>query len=173
MALILPFLVYSSVISLIGDDDPMDCNGHGTHVSGIVLGNALNANASQPFVGVAPGARMFIYKVFGCDGSTSQDLVIDALARAFADGVQVIQMSIGGANGWSEVMDSVIASRIASRGVFVSVAAGNDGGQGLFRASSPSTGKDVMAIASVDSSSVLGWDSLTAQNKTIVSSAEK
>ncbi|KAG0305158.1 hypothetical protein BGZ98_004542, partial [Dissophora globulifera] len=73
------------------DADPMDCAGHGTHVAGIIGGNALNIQVSpkppQPFVGVAPEATFGAYRVFGCDGSTGSDVVIAAMERAFKDGM--------------------------------------------------------------------------------------
>ena len=90
------------------------------------------------------------------------------MARAFADGVQIISMSIGGLDGWSEDPEVILASRLADRGVFMSIAAGNDGGDGLFAASSPAVGPDAVAVASVDAGSLVGWQGLTAQNETFV-----
>ena len=154
---------------LIRGPSPFDgCNGHGTHVSGIIAADARNVNASQPFVGVAPGVTIFMYRIFGCQGSTSNDVIIDAMARAFADGVQIISMSLGGLNGWDEGPGAIIASRLADRGVFMSIAAGNDGSDGLFAASSPAAGPDAVAVASVDAGSLVGWQGFTAQNETFV-----
>ncbi|ORZ33151.1 peptidase S8/S53 domain-containing protein, partial [Catenaria anguillulae PL171] len=41
------------------DADPMDCNGHGTHVAGIIGGN------DNKIRGVAPGVLFGAYRVFG------------------------------------------------------------------------------------------------------------
>ena len=154
---------------LIGDSDPLDqCNGHGTHVSGIIAADARDVNASQPFIGVAPDVTIFMYRVFGCNGTSSNDVIIDAIARAFTDGVQIISMSLGGLDGWSEHPEVILASRVADRGVFMSIAAGNDGDDGLFASSSPAAGPDAMAVASVDAGSLVGWQGLTAQNETFV-----
>lgn len=71
------------------NDNPLDCQGHGTHVAGSAGGYGVAAdgstyrgpwNDSTPFSamgigpGVAPEATLYAIKVFGCDGST--DLVI-------------------------------------------------------------------------------------------------
>lgn len=61
----------------VPDDDPYDdCIGHGTHVSGIIAAQPNPMN----FTGVAPGAKLGMYKVFSCLGSgTTDDVVIAAL----------------------------------------------------------------------------------------------
>jgi len=57
------------------DPDPDDCAGHGTHVSGII-------GANGGIKGVAPGVTFFAYRVFGCVGSTTSRVLIDAMERA-------------------------------------------------------------------------------------------
>jgi hypothetical protein len=109
-----------------------------------------------------------MYRIFGCKGSSSSDVIIDAMARAFTDGVQIISMSLGGLNGWDEDPEAIVASRLADRGVFMSIAAGNDGSDGLFASSSPAAGPDAVAVASVDAGSLVGWQGFTAQNETFV-----
>jgi subtilisin family serine protease len=56
--------------------------GHGTFVSGIVMR-------------VAPGADVRVYKAADSDGFASDDMIADALLRAYEDGAQVINMSLG------------------------------------------------------------------------------
>lgn len=78
----------------------MDCDGHGTHVAGIIGAN------DELFTGVASNATLGIYKVFGCpDGealSAADDVLIQAFSLAAADGADLISASIGGSVGWSE-----------------------------------------------------------------------
>ncbi|KAK7473104.1 hypothetical protein VKT23_001205 [Stygiomarasmius scandens] len=130
------------------DSDPLDqCNGHGTHVAGII-----GANPGNEFniTGVAPGASLTVYRVFGCEGGTADDIIIDALIRGYKDGQDILTLSLGNVNGWTENMVSVVASRIASKGVVVTIAAGNDGEFGSWYSSSPGSAINAITVASVE-----------------------
>ncbi|EJD37123.1 subtilisin-like protein [Auricularia subglabra TFB-10046 SS5] len=136
------------LVDPVPDDDPMDqCQGHGTHVAGIVgaaPGNEMN------ITGVAPDAALYAYRVIGCVGGVGEDVLIDALLRAHADGMDVITMSIGGASAWPDDPVSVVASRVAEQGTVVTMSGGNDGDYGPFFFGAPANGKDVIAVASVN-----------------------
>ncbi|POR31406.1 Minor extracellular protease vpr, partial [Tolypocladium paradoxum] len=126
--------------------DPMDCGGHGTHVAGII--------AAQPnkfgFTGAAPDAVLGAYRVFGCKGQASNDVLIAAYNMAYQDGANIITTSIGGASGWPEDPWAVAVSRIVDKGVPCTMSAGNSGAQGLFYASGAADAKGVTAVASFD-----------------------
>jgi subtilisin family serine protease len=125
----------------------MDCNGHGTHVAGIVGANPGNIyNIS----GVAYKAELAGYKVFGCTGSVGDDVLVAAITRAYNEGAHVITMSIGGPAGWTSTVTSVVASRAAEAGRVVTIAAGNNGDAGMWYASGPAAGIDVISVGSVD-----------------------
>ncbi|KAH6690349.1 subtilase [Plectosphaerella plurivora] len=125
------------------DDDPDDFNGHGTHVAGIVAGK------TDFWTGVAPEATLYAYKVFSQSPSTSTDVLIESFLRAYNDGVDIITSSIGGLNGWGDNAWAEVASRLVEEGVVVSISAGNSGAAGPFYGSSGSSGKNVLAVASV------------------------
>lgn len=91
-----------------------------------------------------------MFRVFGCDGSAADDVLIDAYLQAFAAGSQIITASIGGSSGWSEEPWAVVVSRIVDQGVPCTVSAGNSGDYGLFYASTAADGEGVTAIASFD-----------------------
>jgi subtilisin family serine protease len=132
----------------VPDNDPLDqCVGHGTHVAGIIAaqpGNQYN------ITGVAYSSDLYSYRIFGCQGGAQDDIIIDALIRAYSDDVDVITLSLGGTDGWTESASSVVASRIANRGKIVTIAAGNEGASGAWFTSSPANGLDVISVASTD-----------------------
>lgn len=128
----------------VPDDDPDDCQGHGTHVAGI-------AAANGEVVGVAPHARIGAYRVFGCDGSTDSDIMLAAMEMALADGMDVLNMSIGSAFwGWPEYPTAVGGSNLVDAGVVVVASIGNEGDYGLYAAGAPGTGEKVIGVASFD-----------------------
>lgn len=92
-----------------------DCNGHGTHVAGIVGGTTY---------GVAKAVTLYAVRVFNCTGSGTTSGVIAGVNWVTANRVRpaVANMSLGGAA--STALDSAVNSSINS-GVIYTVAAGN------------------------------------------------
>jgi hypothetical protein len=130
------------------DADPLDeCNGHGTHVAGII---AAQSNNPYGILGAAQGVTLGSYRVFGCIGDVGNDILIAAFNMAYEDGSDIISASVGGASGWSEDPWAAVVSRIVDNGVPCIVSAGNDGARGIFYASTAANGRKVTAIASVD-----------------------
>jgi minor extracellular serine protease Vpr len=134
------------------DSYPDDCNGHGTHVSGIV-------GANGDVVGVAPGVTFGAYRVFGCEGSTTSDIMLAAMERAFADGMQVLNMSIGAGYQWPQYPTAAASSRLVKMGMVVVASIGNAGPQGTpadgpYAAGAPGTGTEVIGVASYDNTAV-------------------
>ncbi|KAK3387888.1 subtilisin-like serine protease [Podospora didyma] len=128
------------------DLDPLDVLGHGTHVAGIIAGK------SEWYTGVAPEATLLSYKVFSDIDSTDEDTLIAAFLMAYEAGADIITSSIGGTSGWSDGAWATVASRLVDQGVVVTISAGNSGDDGPFYASSGSSGKNVIAVASTDAS---------------------
>ncbi|KAI9234151.1 MAG: peptidase S8/S53 domain-containing protein, partial [Podila humilis] len=127
------------------DDDPKsDCDGHGTHVAGII------AAKDHTFVGVAPEATLGAYRVFGCRGGTSNDLIMKALLKAAEDGMQVINLSLGGPGGWRQDREAHLADQLARNGTVIVAAMGNEGQMGLFEASSPGVAGALITVASTE-----------------------
>ncbi|WP_305037345.1 S8 family serine peptidase [Anaeromyxobacter sp. SG66] len=127
----------------VPDAYPDDCAGHGTHVAGII---GANGRAR----GVAPDAQLGAYRVFGCKGSTSADVMIAAMEAALADGMQVVNMSIGSAYQWPQYPTAMAATRLVNLGVVVVASIGNSGANGLWAAGAPGLGEKVIGVASFD-----------------------
>ncbi|MPY66652.1 S8 family serine peptidase [Deinococcus sp. SDU3-2] len=130
----------------VPDNNPDDCGGHGTHVAGIVGAN----DPTNGFLGVAPDVQFGAYKVFGCEGSTNADIMLQAMERADADDMDVLNMSIGAAFQWPSYPTAKAASRLAKRGMIVTVSAGNSGTSGQYATGAPSLGENVISVASID-----------------------
>ncbi|GAN05471.1 subtilisin-like serine protease PR1C [Mucor ambiguus] len=137
------------------DSDPLDAcgaasqaSGHGTHVSGIIAGYDKSTN----FTGVAPEANLGMWRVFGCKGSVTNDIVIKALLMAYDAGVDVINLSLGETNSWSITTDAEadVVNKIVKKGVSVVISAGNSGAEGIYTVGQPSTAVNAFSVASVE-----------------------
>jgi minor extracellular serine protease Vpr len=124
------------------DPDPDDCNGHGTHVAGII-------GANGEVVGVAPQVTFGAYRVFGCEGSTTADIMIAAMEMALKDKMHILNMSIGSAFQWPQYPTAVAASRLVDRGMVVVASIGNSGANGLYSAGAPGLGEKVIGVGVV------------------------
>jgi minor extracellular serine protease Vpr len=134
-------------------DSCRDYNGssgeHGTHVAGIAGASGFPPAGVR---GVAPGVTFGSYRVFGCNGSTDSDIMVAAMERALADGMQVINMSIGSSYQWPQYPTAVASDRMVNKGIVVVASIGNSGTvntQG-FSAGAPGTGAKVIGVASFD-----------------------
>lgn len=124
------------------DSDPLDDNGHGTHVSGTIAAEDNNVGV----VGVAPEARIYAYKVLGNDGSGNYGDVVAALERAVSDGIQITNNSYG-SSGDPGVTVKAAFDNSAALGLLHIAGAGNAG-------NASGTGDNVIFPAR--------WDSLVA-----------
>jgi minor extracellular serine protease Vpr len=121
-----------------------DCNGHGTHVAGIVGAGGVE------LTGVAPEVELGAYRVFGCTGSSHSDVILAAIERAFADGMDVVNLSLGSNNGWAQDFLSVALSRMLDFGMIPVASAGNNGASGVYTVGAPGSGDNVITVASFD-----------------------
>ena len=97
---------------------PMDINGHGTKVAGIIAadGNTL---------GVAHKAKILAYKVSEDGEGVSSELIRKAIEKAIEDKADIINISLG-VNKTNSKIDSAV-NHAWDNGIFVVTAAGNDG----------------------------------------------
>jgi subtilisin family serine protease len=113
----------------------LDPDGHGSHVASTAVGNRLNATlqlstgaVTRSLSGVAPHANLIAYKACEETEDCRFSWLLAAINQAVADGVDVINYSIGGptSDPWTTT-DAVAMLNAREAGVVVVVAGGNEG----------------------------------------------
>ncbi|MBF4625479.1 S8 family serine peptidase [Clavibacter sp. VKM Ac-2872] len=117
---------------------PLDTDGHGSHTGSTAAGDAGVAatagTVQETIAGIAPAAKIAAYKV--CwdgpdpsketdDGCETSDIVA-GIEQATADGVDVINMSLGGPPKAEDTFQRALLGA-ADAGIFVAAAGGNSG----------------------------------------------
>jgi len=127
-----------------GDSDPMDSQGHGTHVAGI-------AAADGKVQGVAPKAKLYAYKVFSDQGGGAADSdIIAALDRSVLDHCTVVNMSLGMTGGTADNPETESINNAVKAGIVVVAATGNSGPRNPetnWPLGSPATALNAIAVA--------------------------
>ena len=120
-------------------DSPADADGHGTHIASIAAGNQIEAQIFGRDVGqisgMAPRARVAVYKACWLEpgafrASCSVADLQKAIEDAVADGVDVINYSVGALRDSLTEPDDLALLAAAEAGVPSAVAAGNSGPSG-------------------------------------------
>lgn len=124
------------------DSDPLDDNGHGTHVAGI-MGAA--ANNRRGIAGVCPEVTLLAVKAFDETGNSTIDQAVRAIQYAIQNGAHIINASWGLTDKSRALEDAIRAAQAA--GILIVAAAGNDNADQLFY---PAVYDDVLSVASTD-----------------------
>lgn len=101
--------------------DPIDGNGHGTHVAGTIAA----INNSLGVVGVSPNTKIMPVKALNDNGSGTNDHVADAIVWACDNGADILTMSLG--SDYPSVQIERALLHAESKGVIIFCAAGNSG----------------------------------------------
>lgn len=159
------------------DPNPLDCNGHGSHVAGTAAGFGVNADGStftgnyatlnegalqamRIGPGMAPKALLYALKVFGCDGSTN--VTAEALDWAldpdqdgdFTDHLDIVNLSLGSDYGAPDDPDSAFVRKLNQQGVLTVFSAGN--GNDLYDiGGAPGSTPEALTVASTRDAYVL------------------
>ena len=147
----------------VPDSNPLDCNGHGTHVAGSAGGSGVLSDGSTftgPYnattvsshtwlvgPGVAPKADLYAIKVFGCSGSTNE--TVAAIEWAVDHDMDVVNMSLGSPYGDKHEPSAEASSNAAAAGVLIVTSAGNNG-PAPYITGSPGTSTGVLSTAASD-----------------------
>ncbi len=126
--------------------DATDSYGHGT-ATGMIAAGMRHDAPEGPISGVAPRAFLGNYKVIGDDAGGSSAGILKAIDDAVADGMDVINLSLGSAFAPRPEDDVIVQAqeRAIDMGVIVIVAAGN-AGPGLNSISSPGTAPRAITV---------------------------
>ncbi|MCB9737088.1 MAG: S8 family serine peptidase [Deltaproteobacteria bacterium] len=159
------------------DDDPLDCDGHGTLVAGAAAGGGVLATGlgyAGPWTmslvpddfavspGVAPEAELFAIRIFGCLGST--DLVVPALEVAVdpdgdldpVDRLDVVNLSFGSEFGVASDAERAAIAALDAAGAVVVASAGNSD-SATFSTYYPSVEPTVLSVGATLKEGVDAW----------------
>jgi hypothetical protein len=123
-------------VDFVNENDPLDDNGHGTHVAGTIAGART---------GVAPEAMLYAVKVLDSQGTGSEVSVLKGIEWAITQNVSVVNMSLGSPHRSRAEADLI--SYAAKQGIALACAAGNDGDSSY---NYPASYPGAISVAAVD-----------------------
>ncbi len=145
---------FEDVIDINEFVSPADADGHGTHIASIAAGNEVEAEIFGRDIGriagVAPRARVAVYKACWLEpgGFRATCSVADlqaAIDQAVADGVDIINYSVGSLDDSLTDPDDIALLRAAEQGVLSVVSSGNSGPE-PFTMEAPATTPWVLSV---------------------------
>ncbi len=128
--------------NFLEDKDPIDGNGHGSHVSGTIAAtdNGLG------MVGVAPKTKIMPLKALNDDGLGDTRAIAEAVSWAADNGADLITMSLGSPSSSQAIKQAI--DYACSKNVVVFSAAGNAGERSSIMY--PGKYSNVVSIGAID-----------------------
>ncbi|HST66184.1 MAG TPA: S8 family serine peptidase [Mycobacteriales bacterium] len=133
------------------DPNPIDAEGHGTHVSDILGGRSADGSHK----GIAPGVDLYALKVCSSVSTACSGVgILQAIDWAMdpngdgdiSDALDIINLSLGSSYGQEQDDSTVAIDNAVRAGIVAVVAAGNDANR-PFIVSSPSTAARAISVA--------------------------
>jgi len=145
------------------DTDPIDDDGHGTHIAGVI------ASSNDIYKGISPDVKLIAIKSLDSNGTGDTSDIISGIEwcvdNASLYNISVISMSLGDMGEYDSstcpnIFDNAIDNAIANN-LFVAVASGNDGhSNGI---SAPACSFNATAVGATDKSDNV-WERTNSGN---------
>lgn len=127
---------------------PLDAQGHGTHVAGIIAASNNNFGV----VGVAPNAKILAVKALDDTGYATNSQIAEAILWAAENGAQVINLSVGTAS--SSITLKRAVEYAFTKNITIVASSGNDGKKGI---SYPAAYDNVISVGSSNFIDARSW----------------
>jgi thermitase len=109
--------------NVLGDSEPLDFNGHGTHVAATIAAARGDSTPERGVAGVAPESKLMALRACNGQGDCSSAAIAAAFDYAGDEGAAVVNASLGGPTSSSPTVQAI---RAHPETLYVA-AAGNDG----------------------------------------------
>jgi len=133
------------------DPNPIDFEGHGTHVADIIGGRSADGSHQ----GIAPGVDLYALKVCSAVGTACSGVaILQAIDWALdpnrdgdlTDAVDIVNLSLGSSFGQAESDDAAAIDNLVRAGVVAVISAGNSADR-PFIVGSPSSAEGAISVA--------------------------
>jgi len=139
------------------DSDPMDDNGHGTHIAGII---GAITNNSKGVAGIDWNAKILAIKVLNASGNGSIPDVVQGIKYAADNNASVINLSLGDYVNSPDLEDGI--DYAVAKGCVIIGAAGNENKSSQLY---PAAYSNVLAVAATDQNDKRSvWNASEASN---------
>src|SRR2546422_5257369 len=142
------------------DANPLDDNGHGTHVAGIAAGKGAGPTNLR---GVAYEARLWAIKVLDAFGRGSTSQALDGIEfsldpdsnPATPTPIKVLNLSLGGSGNANDPISRAIDNAVTD-GIVCAAAAGNSG-PGYFTINSPGCARKALTVGACNNTDAIAF----------------
>ncbi|TWD84158.1 subtilisin family serine protease [Kribbella amoyensis] len=141
----------AEAVDFTGTGSAEDDNGHGTHVSSLIVGNGAGSDGARQ--GIAPAAELLSGKVLAADGFGQESWVIAGMEWAAEQGADLVNLSLSSAPADGDDLVSNALERLTAQyGTLFVAAAGNRGnlGSNPYTIGSPGVAASALTVGAVD-----------------------
>lgn len=157
---------------------PEAIDSHGTHVAGTIACDygttAVVEGVTIPHTisGVAPAATLGNYNVFpGSEASARSEDILNALEAAYADGMNIVNMSLGGGASGVQDLLTVAVDNLDRGGMISTISAGNEG-PGFSTVGSPGSAARGLTAGASAVPHIVSGSITTSEGSTLATAAE-